>query len=120
MGGVYEILNHVTGDNLFTHVLPRAFRFASPLIKAQYPELEAAEKPENLAKLDTLIGDARARNEAPMVACKMWLDWMQEPGVCGLKSEYTIASHADAWLQRDPLQELESMVGKEKVVVGAV
>lgn len=120
MGGVYEILNHMTGDNLFTHVLPRAFRFAAPLIKAQYPELEAAETPENLAKLDTLIADAKARNEAPMVACKMWLDWMQEPGTLGLKSEYAIASHADAWLSRDPLQELEGMVGKEKVVAVAV
>ena len=117
IGVVYEILNHVTGDSLFTHVLPRACRFASPLIKAQYPELDRASKPEHLAKLDTLLTDATARNAPPMVACKMWLEWMQEPGVCGLKSEYVIASHADAWLIRDPIQELESMVGAEKVIV---
>lgn len=119
-GGVYEILNHVTGDNLFTHVLPRAFRFASPRIKAQYPELESAETPANLAKLDALIADAKARNEDLMVACKMWLDWMRETGTLGLKSEYAIASHADAWLSRDPCKELEGMVGKEKVVTVSV
>jgi len=117
IGDVYMILNHVTGDNLFTHVLPRACRFAEPLIKAKYPELDAAGKPENMAKLDTLIADAKARNEALMVACKTWLDWMQEPGTLGLAKEYDIASHEDSWIVRDPVEEIESMVGKEKVIV---
>lgn len=116
-GGVYEIMNHVTGDNLFTHVLPRAFKFAAPLIKAQYPELEAAETPENLAKLDALIADAIARSEKPIAGCQAWLDWMMEPVACGFAKEYSIASHADKWLQRHPLEELESMVSKDKIAV---
>jgi len=115
-GDVYKILNHVTGDNLFTHALPRAFRFASPIIKALYPELESAEKPENLAKLDTLLGDARARGVPLIAACQMWISWLQEPGTAGLEGEYAIESHADSWLQFDPVAELESMVGKEKII----
>ena len=111
MDGIYAIMNHVTGDILYTHALPRAFRFAAPLIKAQCPELEAAEKPENIAKLDALIADAKARNEAPMAACTIWLAGL------GLAKEYAIQSHADAWLSRDPIEEAQAMVGKDKVAV---
>lgn len=120
MDDVYEILNHVTGDNLFTHVLPRAFKFASPLIKAEHPNLAAAETPENLAKLDTLVADAKARNEPSGVGCRMWLDWMQESAVCGLANEYEISSHADVWISRDPVQEAAEMFGAEKVIVAKV
>ena len=41
VGGVYNILNWMTGDNLFTHQLPRASREAEPFLKAQHPELGA-------------------------------------------------------------------------------
>lgn len=37
--GVYKILNHMTGDNLFTHQLPRATRECQPHLKAQFPAL---------------------------------------------------------------------------------
>lgn len=117
MDNVYAILNHITGDNLFTHALPRASRFASPLILAKYPELDAAGSPEQLAKLDELLADARAHKEPPMVACSMWVSWLKEPGTLGLKSEYQIENHASAWLQIDPISEPVSMVGKEKVIV---
>ena len=50
MDGIYEILNHITGDNLFTHVLPRACRFAAPLILEDHPELKYAEAGLPLAK----------------------------------------------------------------------
>jgi hypothetical protein len=39
MGGVYKVLNYMTGDNLFTHQLPRAFREVSPEICRQHPFL---------------------------------------------------------------------------------
>lgn len=37
--GVYKILNHMTGDNLFTHQLPRASRECAPMLIAAYPQL---------------------------------------------------------------------------------
>lgn len=39
MGRLYDILNHMTGDNLYTHQLPRAMRECSPYIVRQYPQL---------------------------------------------------------------------------------
>ena len=38
--GVYQILNYMTGDNLFTHQLPRAGRFCAPYLKKQLPWLD--------------------------------------------------------------------------------
>lgn len=43
IGAVYDILNYMTGDNLFTHQLPRASDEARPAILAQHPELADLE-----------------------------------------------------------------------------
>lgn len=56
MDGVYDILNFMTGDNLFTHQLPRASRECAPVLLLQHPQLAAVDAesitPENcLAKL---------------------------------------------------------------------
>ena len=37
MERVYEVLNYLTGAELFTHQLPRASRCASPILEAQFP-----------------------------------------------------------------------------------
>ncbi len=37
---LYEILNYMTGDNLFTHQLPRAANEMCPVILEQYPQLK--------------------------------------------------------------------------------
>lgn len=46
--GVYRILNHLSGDNLFTHQLPRVAREAAPVLKERFPDLAAVEVPEDL------------------------------------------------------------------------
>lgn len=104
---VYKILNQVTGDNLFTHVLPRAFKFASPLIKQQYPELAKAD--HALLDLDHLLGSMQHNT-----ACVTWLERLRRDG---LAESYDIASHADAWISMDPVLEAEQMMGKDRVVV---
>lgn len=46
MDGLYDILNWMTGDNLFTHQLPRACRECAPRLLEQHPALaEVAEIP---------------------------------------------------------------------------
>ncbi len=40
MNGVYEILNFMTGDNLFTHQLSRAANECKPYIFKQHPQLK--------------------------------------------------------------------------------
>lgn len=43
MTGVYDILNFMTGDNLFTHQLPRASRECEPVLLLQHPQLKAID-----------------------------------------------------------------------------
>jgi hypothetical protein len=46
--GVYDILNFMTGDNLFTHQLPRAGRECEGPLLAQHPDLAGIEFPRDL------------------------------------------------------------------------
>lgn len=39
IGGVYKILNHMSGEELFTHQLPRVAREAAPVLRAALPFL---------------------------------------------------------------------------------
>jgi len=43
IGGVYKILNWMTGEELYTHQLPRVCREAAPVLLAKYPTLADAE-----------------------------------------------------------------------------
>ena len=46
IGAVYEILNWMTGDNLFTHQLPRASDLCEPILKDLYPGLAEVTLPD--------------------------------------------------------------------------
>jgi len=46
IGGVYDVLNHMTGESLMTHQLPRASREAEPSLREQFPDLAAIEIPD--------------------------------------------------------------------------
>jgi len=48
MGGVYDILNWMTGDDLMTHQLPRASRECEDPLKAQFPDLAAIVVPDDI------------------------------------------------------------------------
>jgi hypothetical protein len=66
IGGVYKILNYMTGESLFTHQLPRVCGEARPVILAMHPQLaeideEAKITPETfkawLADQKAIYGD---------------------------------------------------------------
>lgn len=42
MGGVYQVLDWMTGESLFTHQLPRVSREATPVVLELHPELQEA------------------------------------------------------------------------------
>jgi hypothetical protein len=44
--GVYDVLNYMTGDSLFTHQLPRASSECEPHLRAQHPDLAAIAFPD--------------------------------------------------------------------------
>lgn len=43
MDGIYDILNFLTGDNLFTHQLPRASDECKPHLLEQFPQLKEVD-----------------------------------------------------------------------------
>lgn len=109
MGGVYEILNFITGDNLYTHVLPRAMRFAEPLLKEEHPELFITDEQD--AELTQRIDEAKGIGGNIMGAVGIWLSTL------GMPMTAEVQSHAAVWMSLNPLDELRGMVGEEKIVV---
>lgn len=49
MEGIYDVLNHMTGDNLFTHQLPRAVDECRPEVLRQHPDLAGVQHPAEFA-----------------------------------------------------------------------
>ena len=95
---VYQILNYMTDDNLFTHVLPRACRFCKPFILKQHPQLLEWDiyKPqvntnnweEMLEKARIMFGDELDIEKAP----------------------------SGVWSEKNPIEELSEMVDKDKII----
>ncbi len=123
MGALYEILNAITGDNLYTHVLPRAARFAKPILHAKYPKLWRAEAREVDLRLSEMIDNAKALPGDVQANCgeavKAWLDWMRGPAVCDLPESFEIDCHSATWLSFDPIEELEMLTTKGVITVAA-
>lgn len=39
ISGVYEILNHMTGDSIYTHQIPRVCKECGPVLLRRFPQL---------------------------------------------------------------------------------
>lgn len=97
IGGVYRILNHLTGDDLMTHQLPAACDAMKPHLVAQFPTLAAIQAP----KFD---GEAHV---------KRWL--AEQVAIHGEWHEVT-APPSSVWGEHDAIQDLVDMVGADKVI----
>ena len=95
--GVYDILNFMTGDNLFTHQLGRGSDECRPWLKAQHPQLKSIDtsniNPDN------------------------WQDWLLK--MVDQYGEYLDVEPLPEGVHDsiDPLTELSRMVPEKKVVV---
>jgi hypothetical protein len=57
---VYDILDYMTGDDLFTHQLPRAAEECAPALREQHPDLVDIDVPERFSgkeHVDRWLGD---------------------------------------------------------------
>lgn len=100
MTGLYDILNHMTGDSLMTHQLPRAATVCGPVLLDQHPQLRGVTPPK---------GDDITQEEL-----FAWLDRAEEEYGKTLPVQPVAP---DAWESRNPIEELIDMVGPEKVAV---
>lgn len=96
---IYEILNWMLDDSLYTHQLPRAAKFCGPFLLAAHPQLsewdihsEAVNKEnwrEYVVKAQEMFGRDLEIEKCP----------------------------AGVWTYRDAVEEAEEMVGKDRVEV---
>lgn len=103
MDDVYAVLNHMTGDNLYTHQIPRAIEAARPAMVAQHPWL---------LHVDHLADEALLRHATPE-------DAMSEVKAV-LNGRHGIALPLvplTRWEHRDAIEELCDLVGAERVYV---
>lgn len=97
MDDVYTVLNYMTGDNLYTHQLPRAMRECAPHLKAQFPIL-SAETGEGIT-----AENYKYWLEQAVIKYGEWFDVAPVP------------EHAHEFI--DPLSELAEKVHPDKIVV---
>ena len=101
MGGVYDILNYMTGDDLFTHQLPRAAGECKPYLLDQMPWLA------EIQLVDDFFGDE----------VEDWGVWL----LCQVAER---GAHHPVWTTPmddhdviDPINELRDMVGPDKPII---
>jgi hypothetical protein len=100
--GVYQVLNWMTGESVFTHQLPRISREARPVVIAAHPLLQ------------------QAVDEADQVNRDNWQEWRRT-----WEDRYglTIAVpkfNADSHERIDPMSEAAEMMHPDKIISVAV
>ena len=76
MEGIYSILNWMTGDELFTHQLPRAMDECAPYLREQFPSLEGVTADDvTLENCKQWLADAVERHGE-------WFDVAPAPAGC--------------------------------------
>lgn len=98
IGGVYEVLNWMTGESVFTHQLPRICREAQPVLVARHPLLQLAI------------------DEAEQVNPENWQQWLRtwedRYGATIAVPKFTIDTHE----RIDPLSELAEKVHPDRII----
>lgn len=118
MKGVYEILNFMTGDDLFTHQLPRAADECRPYLAMQFPQLVTPKMDFAVGELIEMLRTKADKEEISNIITG-WLSKLTS-GKYGIKCEEMLTVSPipkDAHQQKDSIEELVDMVGADRVVV---
>lgn len=101
MDDIYAILNFMTGDNLFTHVLPRAAEECKPHLFRQHRWLSEVPDPDIKDGWD-------------------WEAWLDDAIRKHGEWHEVTPIPADDHMVKEPISELVDMVGKDKVIVAKI
>jgi hypothetical protein len=94
--GVYDILNFMTGDSLYTHQLPRAMRECRPHLLKQHPELASVDESN--------------------VTAETWRAWLDEQIKRFGETLPVTPVPADSHEFIDPVSELAEMVHPSRII----
>lgn len=100
---IYDVLNFMTGDNLFTHQLPRAMGECAPAILAQHPDLASVKVPDGGWETDAAV----------------WSWALEQVGIYGQEREL-VPLAAEDHTSIDPLTELAMMAPNTPVITVAL
>ena len=110
--GVYDILNFLTGSELFTHQLPRAMTRCRPWVLQQHPSLAApALEVEAIADLDAALAQAPQADAA--ACCASWVAAQQ--ALYGRTLPLIPLQIPEEFAT--PVADLVEMVGAERVLI---
>lgn len=98
IGGVYEVLNWMTGESVFTHQLPRIGREATPVVVAAHPALQQA------------IDEAEQVNQGNYAQWRQ--TWEDRYGPTIAVPKFTAATRESI----DPMSELAEKVHPDKII----
>jgi hypothetical protein len=118
MEGIYDILNYMTQDNLFTHQLPRAGDECKPWILFQHPDLDSPEMHFALGELVEMLETPSGKAEPD----KLILGWLSKitSGQYGIKIDEMLSIeplYPEDHEVRDPLEEAREMA-PHAVIIG--
>jgi hypothetical protein len=98
MDEVYKALNEITGDNLYTHQLPRAMEFAQPELIKMHPWVE------NLPDMPSFNGLSQAEAKEQMEA------WVAKISA-DHGDTHEVPDLSEQWVYVDPIAELVDKMG---------
>lgn len=117
MDGIYEALRFLTGEDVYTHQIPRVMKECEPWLKSQFPLLmkDAPEMAELLAGLDMGMAVAPEIND---IRASIVANWVE-----GVRVKYEMPETVPVYeLPRelhtsiDPGEEARAMFGDNKVI----
>jgi hypothetical protein len=114
INAVYEMLNFMTNDSLFTHQLPRAMKECQPYLVRQYPFLGSPELAAAVLELEKEMAAPNLSGEERRIQCMQWVALQKERYGSSLMIEPIPAD--DHTRVKDPAAELGKMLGPGKVI----
>ena len=113
ISGVYDILNFMTGDNLFTHQLPRASDECKPFLLEQFPQLATPEMDFAVAELCEMLETKSGKAEVEKLVAGWLAKQVAKYGEMFAVKPIPKVAHQF----RNPIAEALDMVGKSTRIV---
>lgn len=117
MEGVYDILNFLTRDSLYTHQLPRAMRECQPWLRVQFPAL-MDDSPGMRPMLAIMDKRVRATKQTREDLGKIIAIWVEELRASLKLPEmlpvYEMGTEMHTHI--DPIEEARAIVGDKRVI----
>lgn len=118
MEGIYDILNFLTGDNLFTHQLPRAMNECKPWLRSIFPNLMNDSKgmADRIADMDRRIKLVQQDQQHIGAVIREWVEELRlSHGLPEMLAVYELGAEMHTHI--NPIEEAQAMIGDDRVLV---